>query len=108
MKTSGSGKYLGGGCDASHDVTPAGVPHAGHGAFPPTGRVRRVQRRFVDTGERVTEGGGKGLGALARRLLWRDGGGVVQGCAGYDLRCGMDTLVDGKRRCFRLPAPLRG
>ena len=64
MKTSGSREYLRGDCNGSQEIKPAGVSHAGHGAFPPTGRVLRVQRRFVDTGKRVTEGGGKRLGVL--------------------------------------------
>lgn len=84
----------------SRDAECTGVPLAGDGMFPPIGKVLAVERRDVDTGERVIEGddngaeaGGKGRATevvLKVARLWYP----------QDTRRGMDPFVHGKAEVF--------
>eukprot|EP00752_Nemacystus_decipiens_P006841 g6143.t1 len=95
----------------SRDAKPAGVPLAGDGMFPPIGRILAVERRYVDTGERVVDGDGgeaeRGREERATEVMLK----VARLWYPQDTRRGMDPFVHGKAEVFeacRMVRPNKG
>lgn len=85
---------------------PVGVPPAGDGMFPPIGRVLDVEKRYVDTGEKVTtarhevSGGGVETGEGSERRAAEFFLKVARLWYPQDTRNGLDTFIHGKAEMF--------